>query len=354
MSTSDGVAIVGVGMMTSVGLTAAETLASVRSGSARFSETAWFDSGLDPITAGVVPAAGLPPDDVSPEARLLSPRERRIQGLFAGALKNCVGPVDIALPAAPMYLAAPEVPLHHRQGARIFAASLIDRAGPAARISEIVWAGAGRAGGLLALRAAAERLSSGAIPFALAGAADSYCDGDVLRALDLAGRLKSDRNLDGFIPSEGAAMLLLARTEAARQAGLPIVAMLRRPSEGFESGHITSGTPYRGDGLASTVRAVFDQRAVTLPVTDVFSSMNGESYWGKEWGVTLIRNRAHFTDDVALHHPADCFGDTGAASGPLLVALAALRSGTADAPRRSLVYASSDNGARAAVLVEPS
>ena len=52
-----------------------------------------------------------------------------------------------------------------------------------------------------------------------------------------------------------------------------------------------------------------------------------------------------------MHHPADCYGDTGAACGALMVSLAALgiKEGYRSSP--ALVYASSDQGARAALAV---
>ncbi|HYD52535.1 MAG TPA: hypothetical protein VEA99_07905, partial [Gemmatimonadaceae bacterium] len=109
--------------------------------------------------------------------------------------------------------------------------------------------------------------------------------------------------------------------------------------------------PYRGEGLASALRALVASRAVDAPLGEVYSSMNGESHWAKEWGVAEIRHRAAFHPDRAMHHPADCFGDTGAACGPIMTALAAtsLRAGRARGP--ALVYGSSDRGARAAVVV---
>jgi 3-oxoacyl-[acyl-carrier-protein] synthase-1 len=79
--------------------------------------------------------------------------------------------------------------------------------------------------------------------------------------------------------------------------------------------------------------------------------MNGESHWAKEWGVAFIRNRDRFVESHGMHHPADCHGDTGAAAGLIMVGLAALgiQEGYRSSP--SLVYASSDQGERAVVLV---
>jgi 3-oxoacyl-[acyl-carrier-protein] synthase-1 len=63
--------------------------------------------------------------------------------------------------------------------------------------------------------------------------------------------------------------------------------------------------------------------------------------------VSFIRNRAAFLPDHHIHHPADCLGDAGAASGPIMLGLAA--HGLHDLYRRGpcLVYCSSDRGQRA-------
>jgi 3-oxoacyl-[acyl-carrier-protein] synthase-1 len=93
------------------------------------------------------------------------------------------------------------------------------------------------------------------------------------------------------------------------------------------------------------------QGTVDAPIGEVYSSMTGESHWAKEWGVAFLRTKAAFHEGHGMHHPADSFGDTGAASGPLMIGLAAL--GIRDRYRRSpaLAYCSSDRGARAAVVV---
>ena len=46
----EDVVVVGVGMMTAVGLTAAETAASVGAGTARFTEITWLDKRFEPFT----------------------------------------------------------------------------------------------------------------------------------------------------------------------------------------------------------------------------------------------------------------------------------------------------------------
>jgi 3-oxoacyl-[acyl-carrier-protein] synthase-1 len=185
----------------------------------------------------------------------------------------------------------------------------------------------------------------------LAGAIDTYRDLFVLGTLDAEQRVKSERNHDGFIPGEGAAFLLLASAELVARAGIPALGRLTRVALDEEPGHLYSDTTYRGEGLARTLAQLLSSGDVGAPVAEVFSSMNGESHWAKEWGVGYIRNRSGFLEDVTIQHPADCYGDTGSASGPLLVGLAAL--GMRDGYRRSpsLVYCSSDRGPRAALAI---
>jgi 3-oxoacyl-[acyl-carrier-protein] synthase I len=157
--------------------------------------------------------------------------------------------------------------------------------------------------------------------------------------------------LDGFIPGEGAAFLLLAGESAAAARGLTALARVSRVAMGFETGHLYASEPYRGDGLAATFQQLFASGEVGGPVAEVYSSMNGESHWAKEWGVGYLRNRAAFQPEHGMHHPADCYGDVGAASGPLMVGLAALGIKAGYRRSSSLVYGSSDFGARAAMVV---
>ena len=210
---------------------------------------------------------------------------------------------------------------------------------------------AGRAGGLTAIHAAAAYVGAGHAPFMVAGGVDTFRDLHVLGTLDLEGRVKSSAHLDGFIPGEGAAFVLLTTLATARRAGLRPLAALTPACVATEPGHLYSEEAYRGEGLAQAVAALARSGALPGPVREVWSSMNGEQHWAKEWGVAYLRNRAAFDPDHGMHHPADCTGDTGAACGALMVGLAAL--GVADGYRRSpcLVYGSSDDGQRAALGV---
>jgi 3-oxoacyl-[acyl-carrier-protein] synthase-1 len=120
---------------------------------------------------------------------------------------------------------------------------------------------------------------------------------------------------------------------------------------GFEPGHFGSEHPYRGEGLSATLAALFEVEDVHAPIRAVYSSMNGENYWAKEWGVARIRHAACFDEETTIQHPSDCFRDAGAAMGPILVGLAALTAQADNRGQPALVYCSSDAGERAALLV---
>jgi 3-oxoacyl-[acyl-carrier-protein] synthase-1 len=209
----------------------------------------------------------------------------------------------------------------------------------------------GRAGGFLAIGQAVLTIQRSLADFVIAGGVETYRDLFVLATLDAEHRVKSSESWDGFIPGEAAGFLLLGNERVARAQGLPILGRVSPMALGFEPGHLYSTEPYRGDGLATTFQQLVDRGFADAPIGEVYAGMTGESHWAKEWGVAYLRTRAAFQENHGMHHPADCFGETGAAIGPLLVGLAAL--GIKERYRRSpaLAYGSSDRGTRAAVLV---
>ena len=344
---STDLVVTGIGVVSAVGLSPEEVAASVRSGTAMFSETAIMDRRFEPVVLAEIPDDALPPlADPLAEAGLTS-REARMVRLAAPALEQALGFLPSGAAPPPLVLALPDTETTRAlDGDRFLDALAVQVPGFDRKRSRASFRG--RAGGLVALGYAGEFLKAGA-PYVLAGGVDSFRDLYVLATLDSEQRLKSQSNLDGFIPGEGAAFLLLeSRASGAANgraiAAVPVIGGAREP------GHLYSEETYRGEGLAGAFASMLSN-GVPGPVQEVYSSMNGESHWAKEWGVAFMRNRAAFREGHGMHHPADCLGDAGAAAGPLMVALAAL--GIRDGYRRSpaLVYGSSDRGERAAVLV---
>jgi 3-oxoacyl-[acyl-carrier-protein] synthase-1 len=203
----------------------------------------------------------------------------------------------------------------------------------------------GRASGLLAVIEAIKLIESGRTRAVLTGGCDTYKDIELLSALDHEARLKSEANRDGFIPGEGVGLLLLTEGPAKN-------VHITATASGFEPGHIYSSEPYLGQGLFQTLKALFQNRRFAKKIETVYSSMNGESYWVKEWGVASIRLTDHFSQNYRFEHPADCYGDLGAAAGPVMAGIAVDRLNNSLIKGPALVYASSDHGERAALIIE--
>ena len=344
--------VVGCGMMTAVGLSAAETAASVRAALMRFTAIDWFDDRFEEYTIAEVPDDGTPDlADALLEEPMLTAREERLLRLASAPLAEATSAFgDQSQPPA-LFLALPEPATTIESDPDLFLdrLSVQTEAGFDRSASRVV--GQGRAGGLMAIGEAVREVTGGARTCAVAGAVDSFRDLYLLGTLDQQGRVKSTRNLDGFVPGEGAGFVAIATRSAAESAGLPILAVVSTVATGLEPGHRGAEEPYRGDGLAETFAGLLDADPPDEAIREVYSSMNGESYWAKEWGVAFLRHSDAFDPEPGMWHPADCFGDTGAAHGPLMVAIASL--GIAEGYRRSpaLVYASSDGAERAALWI---
>lgn len=350
---SDGeVMVVAVGMMTAVGLTAAETAASVGTGTAAFTESAILDQHFDPFTLAEVIDDGLPGlAEELPDEKSLTGRESRMLSLATMPLRESLSSMAESKQPPSLCLALPE----SRTGLAFDAVKFLERlTGQTKAVfqshgSECVRQG--RAGGLLAVGDACAKIAKGEANYLLAGGVDTYRDPYLLGTLDMQQRVKSNHTLDGFIPGEGAAFLLLSSRDAVREFGLVPLARLSPLVEGFEEGHLASEEPYKGEGLAETLEKLFQENDIDEPIQNVYSSMNGENHWAKEWSVAVTRNGAHFDPEHRIHHPAECFGDTGAACGPLLTGLAALDVSQGNGHGPALVYCSSDYGPRAALAV---
>lgn len=339
--------VVGVGMITAVGLSAAETAASVRAATARFSETSLMDKQFEPFTLAEVPEDGLPDLGKGLADVGLTARETRLLRLATVALRECLKALPPRQAPPGLCLSLPETGTTRALDGPRFLQRFDQQVGGSFDVKRSDASHRGRAGGLAAIGQAGDAIRSGQAAFMLAGGIDTYRDLYVLGTLDMEQRVKSAANLDGFIPGEGAAVLLLSRQHAG---GIPLAAV-SQVAVATETGHLYSEQPYRGDGLTIALQQLARSGAAAGPIQEVYSSMNGENHWAKEWGVAFLRNRGTFLPDHGMHHPADCYGDAGAACGPLMVGLAAL--GIKQGYRRSpaLVYGSSDRGPRAALVV---
>lgn len=209
----------------------------------------------------------------------------------------------------------------------------------------------GHAGGLVAINHACKVLRNGRAKFCLAGGVDSYLEPETLEWLDENDQLHSKGNIYGFCPGEAAGFCLLTTLAMARAYGLRPLLEIVGISTASEENKIKTETVVLGEGLGAAFRFLFEDAPID-PVDRIICDMNGERYRGNEYGFAVIRNPGRFKDAADFETPADCWGDVGAASGPLFVSLVteAEERGYQRGPL-SLIWASSENGARAGVLL---
>lgn len=213
----------------------------------------------------------------------------------------------------------------------------------------------GHAGGLLALDNAVRQLRRGEAQLCLVGGADSWLDPERLEAIDFAGRLHSVNYSWGFTPGEGAGFCLVTTGAAARRLGLSPLAELLAVATAQETKLMGTKTVCLGEGLTAAFRGVLKAgQAPAQRVAHCYCDFNGETYRAEEYGFTICRTREGFEDPGSFTAAAECWGDVGAASGPLAVALplAAWSRGYAKGPVTLAWSSSARAPLRAAALLK--
>jgi len=182
---------------------------------------------------------------------------------------------------------------------------------------------------------------------------DSYLADDTLEELDATEQLKSARHPWGFIPGEAAGAFVAATRRSAEKLGLDIRGTVAGTGVGREECVIHSDRTCLGRGLTDALqKALRPLEGSGEKVHQTYCDFNGQPYRSHEFGYTVTRVARAFVDSSDFTAPADCWGDVGAATGPLLLMLAAVagRKGYARGPR-VLAWTSSDGGERAAALL---
>lgn len=205
-----------------------------------------------------------------------------------------------------------------------------------------------RAGLGAALQHARGLLTEKTVQRVLLAGVDSYLNAVTINALLQNERLLCGDVSDGFIPGEAAGAVVLGLTPQAR-GGLQICGV----GTGFEAAHILQNElPNRANGLVDAIRAAVKESGQPLASIDFHMNDNsGTSYYSSESTIAMMRTLEHRVASYPYLLPSSYYGETGAASGPLMLA-----SLTQIMPEcgysRGLVHCSADNGHRCAVIVE--
>jgi 3-oxoacyl-[acyl-carrier-protein] synthase-1 len=310
-------ALLGVGLNTPIGTTLARASAAWRGRINRFRAYDRLPSARDgrPLTACVHGHIGLG-----------APLEARMLALAAGPMQAAIAGRE-KLPGAKgrplvVYLSLPPPrPGWGEEQSRSLAQKLIATIPFAVDRERSALINSGHHGAIALIRRAMEEIGETRAEDCLVGGVDSWIDVATLDWLDGQGRLKGPARPDGMIPGEGAAFLLLGsanpRPHGAASPKLRIVAA----GESVDPTPWYLGAPIRGDGLAALLQALLTEERPVAGTT--YADLNGEAWRVDEWMVAYLRSGRRHADPLNLCHPADCWGDLGAASGCALVALSA-------------------------------
>jgi 3-oxoacyl-[acyl-carrier-protein] synthase-1 len=338
-------------MATPVGLTAAQSCAAVRAGISAIED---LDFTLENEQLQTEAIAGCAVRGVSDGYVGLG----RAARLATAALKDLAISARLSareLMTATLYLALPpagrggvDPQVSQQLGARIAQSMKVEQTHLHIRVYPH-----GHAAAAQALLDARSHVTQGSVQHAIVCGVDSLVEQDTLEFLLSKRRVKTGDRIDGFVPGEAAAGVLVERAATAEARGVNRLASIDAVGVAIEPITIWSTEPSAAIGLSDAVRQALGQ----LPdggcrTRLVLSDLNGETYRAKEYGTTATRALSAIQGSWRLWHPADCIGDTGAASFTVSTCIGAhaLMKGYAKSDS-VLVLGSSDDGLRGAVAL---
>jgi 3-oxoacyl-[acyl-carrier-protein] synthase-1 len=212
----------------------------------------------------------------------------------------------------------------------------------------------GHAGLAFALPAIGSTLASGRFDVAIAGGVDTAYDADVVDDLLAQRRLFDGKNLEGFIPGEGGAFLLLARGDVARRAHWEAEARIEAVAAAEEPAALDSELPVTAAALTRALRVVCDRLQASQRTVDYWlSDLTHEPDRVREFLLAFPRATAGVSNpETAVELLSPFLGDLGAATLPtaLVLGVEAFVRGDPEG-RTCLASASSSGPTRGAVLL---
>ncbi len=332
-------AILGTGLVTSVGQTAAACACAFRAKVSNPAETAFMDARGAWIMAHQVDLA-VPCSGLIKLAKMASLAiEDALQGL-ARAQWSCLPMLlCVADSGRPGRLAGLEdalmVQIQQELNVSFAKGSAVV---PHGRVSVAV-----------ALAQARVLLEASSVHGVLIVGADSLLSWPTLRHYERADRLLTEANSNGFMPGEGAGSLWVGKVDGrSRQVVCTGIGF------GLESAHIDSDEPLRADGLCQAIKACMEDAGRPLNDMDFrITDVSGEHYYFKEAALALTRLLRQGKDEFDFWHPAECTGEIGAASGVAAIVAAREACLKGYAPGHHILsHWANDAGQRAAITLE--
>ena len=343
--------IAGMGMITPVGANTEMTAAAVRAGISAYRISDFVDNKNTHVKMALVPNIIFDTFEANlDEGNRFNERHDRIIKMAILAIREACAKRKINQPV-PLLFAMPEEQDEDIDEFCPLFESLENNCEPWVSVKLCRSFYSGRAAGIEAIAYAFRYLLESEHDYILIGGSDSYKDYYRLATLFDDNRVMVVDGSDGFVPGEAASFLLLTRQPDLAMERNGEIISINPPGIASETGHLASEEPYRGEGLDQAFKKALSTK-ISNKISFVYSSMNGEHHWAKEFGVASTRNRVAFDAGFEIRHPADIFGDTGAATSTTLLCLAADNLFSNSDAISTLVYSSSDKEKRAALTIE--
>ena len=340
--------VIGSGARTPVGLTAESAAAAVRAGISGIAEhPTLLDRDGEPmrVCADAMLAANMPIVNRLQELLLSALTELPDLATLQGAALRTLIVLGVPDPR-------PGLPNNIADFLGRFVMERFARGGQ--RVRTLV---SGHAAGVQAFGVAAKAIDDGEADAAIVAGVNSYLAPTTLRWMDETGQLKSALNRDGFFPGEASGACLLLRDDQVKALDREPIALLRAVSTAVEpipmAVHGLQGVCV-GEGLSAAFLGLAPIAATDGDqITDTYCDLNGQRYRSEELVYTILRAQQLWVEPTNYAHPADCWGDVGAASGPLFAVLACAASRKKYAlGRRAAYWASSEGGRRAIAVLD--
>lgn len=337
--TADSLAVLNIGLVTSVGLSAPASCAAIRGAITNHTRTRFMGASGEWLSAAQVALE-------SPYRGTL-----KLVKMLSLAVEECLTPrPELDVSQVPLLLCLAEadrpgrlrgidtqlLPAVQRELNRAFHAQL----------SGVL--PHGRVAVAMALAEARTILLRRDAPFVVIAATDSLLVAATLASFQTEGRLLTSRNSNGFVPGEGAGAILVSLDSADRPTALLCVGM------GFdeERATVASEEPLRADGLTRAITQALAAAGCEMHDLDArITDNSGERYYFKESALALSRTLRKRKEEFDIWHPADCVGEVGAVIGIAAIAVAAAATTKGYSPGPNLLFHSgNDQGRRAALI----
>jgi 3-oxoacyl-[acyl-carrier-protein] synthase-1 len=200
----------------------------------------------------------------------------------------------------------------------------------------------GNTGVFSMIDSARKKLADGTIKYAIIGGVESCLFPEWLESLDDDYRIKSERNIDGYTPGEASAFLLIEQGNSTQAESKDMFLL-----DGMANEKISESAKINDSVLTELIRELLKD-ATKPPV--IFCDLNGESKRMQEWGYVKTKLGDSLGEPALIEHPANIIGDTGAASGAVLIILSIyFLQKKYKEQNTAIIYTASDNGVRSVI-----